>query len=1173
MERPAHPLLVSHSVHPKLTLSRTKADRPEPESTHFMKSILLVLAGLTICTFEAGAALLIDEPFAYPDGPLVASSLNVWVAHSISSSQVLVISDQVELSSSRAEDVSRALPSSPYTNGFLYASFVLQCTDLPSAGGSYFLHFMDTNTAGLGSVFRGKVFASTAEAARGSFRLGVANGSGAATNIPLDLAVDVEYTVVLRYNPASAASTLWIGPNSEDSIFNRADGSDAAAAAPVEFVALRQASGIGVLRLDNLRIGTGFSEVYQPAPSVTNPPSISSIPDQRMAMNAAGASAAFSVLDLETAATNLVVSASSSNPGLVPDTNLILGGVGADRTITVIPAGGQQGNATITITVTDGDDNSAVSSFAVWVGTPSISGVANQITPAGVPTPFLAFTVSDVESSAGSLIVSAESSNPVLVPIENIILGGGDSNRTAVIAPVAGQSGLAVITFIVSDGSSSASNSFTVTVAPTLPLDLDETFSYGDGLLSEVSSAAVFPWSVYSPQPSLGDCRVVDQRLFLAQTNSDDARVSIGSGDPNNGCYGTNLGYVVYYSLVVNVTALPSGSGGFFALLTDKGAQNFRGRLFAGTSGAAPGCYRVGLANGATSASAFLTNDLAPGSAYTLTVRYNVGTGESRLWLNALSEASPAIDAGDPTTPVNIWSFAFRQATGMGDLYVDNLKVGTRFQDVLQAPNWPPAVTRIPDQVTPLQTPTEEVSFVVGDLETPASDLTVAAASTNPALVPVDQATFGGGGSNRTVKVTPAAGQSGSTVITLTVTDAGGNVASDSFLVTVLDHNGPPVISAIAPQSIRAGTSTGPIPFTVHDPETPAGRLLLGGFSGNRSLVPDSGVVIGGSGTNRTVTVTPAPGHFGTATLFLTASDGFQTTTNTFPLVVKPGLLLADTFSYPDGPVTTNSGFLWTAHSGATGETRVVSGKLLLSAAQSEDVNAALTNAPYPPNGGQVLYAGFTVVFSKLPGGQYFAHFKDGGLGYRGRVFATVSNASPGCFRLGVANEAGSLSATNPPFPVDLSLGAPVRVVLRYDVEQGLSTLWVNGVSEADASVTATDPPSTITVSALAFRQTSQNGGMGDLSVDDLLVGTDFDLVKGQATAAAPLLGLGRSNNVVRLSWPLTATEAGFGLQTRTSLGTQADWLPANLPVQTWGSSSIVLITNPSGCAFFRLKM
>jgi hypothetical protein len=99
--------------------------------------------------------------------------------------------------------------------------------------------------------------------------------------------------------------------------------------------------------------------------------------------------------------------------------------------------------------------------------------------------------------------------------------------------------------------------------------------------------------------------------------------------------------------------------------------------------------------------------------------------------------------------------------------------------------------------------------------------------------------------------------------------------------------NTPPTISDVADQSVQADQSTPVIPFTVGDAETAAGALTVSGSSSNPALVPAAGIVIGGAGADRTVTVTPAAGQSGSATITLTVTDaGGLTATDTFVLTV-----------------------------------------------------------------------------------------------------------------------------------------------------------------------------------------------------------------------------------------------------------------------------------------------
>ena len=119
--------------------------------------------------------------------------------------------------------------------------------------------------------------------------------------------------------------------------------------------------------------------------------------------------------------------------------------------------------------------------------------------------------------------------------------------------------------------------------------------------------------------------------------------------------------------------------------------------------------------------------------------------------------------------------------------------------------------------------------------------------------------------------------------------DAAGNQTTSTVSVLVNNLvNTAPTISSIANRTITAGESTGPLAFTVSDPETSAGSLTVSGSSSNPTLVPNSGIVFAGSGSSRTVAVTPAANQTGTATISVTVSDGSLSTGTSFVLTVNP---------------------------------------------------------------------------------------------------------------------------------------------------------------------------------------------------------------------------------------------------------------------------------------------
>jgi hypothetical protein len=99
--------------------------------------------------------------------------------------------------------------------------------------------------------------------------------------------------------------------------------------------------------------------------------------------------------------------------------------------------------------------------------------------------------------------------------------------------------------------------------------------------------------------------------------------------------------------------------------------------------------------------------------------------------------------------------------------------------------------------------------------------------------------------------------------------------------------NTAPTITDVTNKSTTEDTATPAIAFTIGDLETPAASLTVSRASSNTALVPLANVVLGGSGTSRTVTITPAANQSGTATITLTVSDGTLTAGDAFVLTVN----------------------------------------------------------------------------------------------------------------------------------------------------------------------------------------------------------------------------------------------------------------------------------------------
>jgi len=215
--------------------------------------------------------------------------------------------------------------------------------------------------------------------------------------------------------------------------------------------------------------------------------------------------------------------------------------------------------------------------------------------------------------------------------------------------------------------------------------------------------------------------------------------------------------------------------------------------------------------------------------------------------------------------------------------------------------NTAPTISRIAGEVIGADTAFGPALFVTKDAEQAENTLTVTSASSNPALVPVANIALAGTTYGRTVTVTPAPGQSGRVTITLTVSD-GTNSSSCAFVLDVVGGDTPPAISALpGVVNVASGVTPMPVNFTIADAESALGDLRLTAISSNPALLPNANISFGGSGANRTLTLAPASGQTGAATVLLLLRDADFTRRAELLYLVTDSTAPAAQFSRPRG--------------------------------------------------------------------------------------------------------------------------------------------------------------------------------------------------------------------------------------------------------------------------------
>jgi len=215
-------------------------------------------------------------------------------------------------------------------------------------------------------------------------------------------------------------------------------------------------------------------------------------------------------------------------------------------------------------------------------------------------------------------------------------------------------------------------------IVPLLPptlfgaVILQDDFSYADGALTNVSHGK---WQVTDPQT--GIIEVSSGRIFLiGEDNREDVHSDFLAAP-----YTPESGAVLYATLTINCTNRPSGRGAYFAHLRGDSNTHYC-RIFALAEGSTLGFFRVGIANyknNSESANAIVPRKFALHSDHQILVRYVVSNAVSTIWVNSFAE-SDGVSASDAASPIPITSFGFRQATGMGSLFADNLSVTNGFR-------------------------------------------------------------------------------------------------------------------------------------------------------------------------------------------------------------------------------------------------------------------------------------------------------------------------------------------------------------------------------------------------------------------------------------------------------------------------------------------------------------
>jgi hypothetical protein len=198
----------------------------------------------------------------------------------------------------------------------------------------------------------------------------------------------------------------------------------------LSFVSLNNAVGSATITV-TVNDGQSTSNTTSRSFTVTvNPvndaPFISGIPNQTVNQNSQSPAIPFTVQDAETPAASLAVVATSSNPALIPVSQITFSGSGTNRSISLKPAFNQSGTSTITVTVGDGVAT-ASQGFLLTVtasnNPPVISAPKTVAGNKNINKVIQGLSISDPDATSGNVTLRLTAQHGTVLVATNIVGG------------------------------------------------------------------------------------------------------------------------------------------------------------------------------------------------------------------------------------------------------------------------------------------------------------------------------------------------------------------------------------------------------------------------------------------------------------------------------------------------------------------------------------------------------------------------------------------------------------------------------------------------------------------------------------------------------------------------------------------------------------------------------
>ncbi len=455
------------------------------------------------------------------------------------------------------------------------------------------------------------------------------------------------------------------------------------------------------------------------------------------------------------ASQTLTITAVSSDTAILPDPSIVYSPGDFGGTLQLNPVAGQTGSATVTVTVQDnggtiaGGDNSQTMDFDVMVysevnNTPALNDLVSMSILQDDPEQivYLRGITDGDEGVAQGITITAESSNPSLIPNPAVIYTSGAEAGELRFTPLTGKTGNAIITVFLTDDGGNASNNGNASASYTFEVEVrvkpiagweDE---FNDGVLGPQWPAT---WG--DPGENAHQCTELDGYM----------EIQVDKSRTNN----------VWAGLWFNIAGELDMTDNPYISITMRTDEAPKDMLI------------------------FLWDAFD---------HYNTGTNIRKTVNGTFTEYF--FDYSDPNDQLQgdgvpldmsrIKALLINFAPGAmytGTFYFNDFRVGDKAHRQVVTPTV--TMATIPDLAIPIDAPLQEVYISnLADGASGANAVTLNAVSSNTSLIPNPLASPVTGG-KATLSFIPVAGQTGTATITVTGTASGSNKVVKTFKVIV----------------------------------------------------------------------------------------------------------------------------------------------------------------------------------------------------------------------------------------------------------------------------------------------------------------------------------------------------------------------------------------------------